>query len=133
MRYIAKIIIQNQRCHALLTLALLAQMTDPKPDSAEARLGKASWIMIVVGGATTFVGYQKSGDAEKRNEKFSEMNNDINSGRLKMEPGFEHQVKHSRPIDTDYSLTIAIGVLMVFAGIGLSRYSDKLRKKRTGE
>jgi len=89
--------------------------------------------MIVVGGATSFIGHQKSGDAVKRNERFSEMKDDINSGRLKMEPGFEYQVKRSRPMDTDYSLTIALGVLMVFVGIGLSRYSDKLRKKRTGE
>lgn len=108
-------------------------MTDPKPDSAEARLSKASWIMIVVGGATSFVGYKKSGDAQKRNEQFSEMKDDINSGRLKMEPGFEYYVKRSRPIETDYSLTIALGLLMVCVGIGLSRYSDKLRKKRTGE
>lgn len=89
--------------------------------------------MIVVGGATSFVGYKKSGDAQKRNEQFSEMKDDINSGRLKMEPGFEYYVKRSRPIETDYSLTIALGLLMVCVGIGLSRYSDKLRKKRTGE
>lgn len=108
-------------------------MTDPKPDSAEDRLSKASWIMIVVGGATSFVGYKKSGDAQKRNEQFLEMKDDINSGRLQMEPGFEYYVKRSRPIETDYSLTIALGLLMVCVGIGLSRYSDKLRKKRTGE
>jgi len=108
-------------------------MSDPKPDSAEARLSKASWVIIVVGGATSFVGYKKSGNAQKRNEQFSEMKDDISSGRLKMEPGLEYAVKSSRPVDTDYSLTIALGLLMVCVGIGLSRYSDKLRKKRTGE
>jgi hypothetical protein len=61
------------------------------------------------------------------------MKDDIESGRLKIEPAFEHIVKHSRPSDTDYTLTISIGLLMVCSGILLSRYSEKLRKKRTGK
>jgi hypothetical protein len=128
-------IIQNQRCHAFGAFALLAQMTDPKPDSAEAQLSKASWVVIVVGGATTVSGYMKSYYAERGNARMTQIREDIESGRLKMEPEFEYYATRAsyRPSSTDYSGTILLGLIIVFVGIGLSLYSNKLRKKRTGE
>lgn len=110
-------------------------MSDPKPDSAEAQLSKASWVVIVVGGATTVSGYMKSYYAEKGNARMTQIREDIESGRLKMEPEFEYYAKRAsyRPSNTDYSGTILLGFIIVFVGIGLSLYSNKLRKKRTGE
>lgn len=109
-------------------------MSDPKPDSAEAQLSKASWVVIVVGGTTTVSGYMKSYYAEKGNARMTQIREDIESGRLKMEPEFEYYAKRAsyRPSSIDYSGTILLGLIIVFVGIGLSLYSNKLRKKRTG-
>ena len=85
-------------------------MSDPKPDSAEAQLSKASWVVIVVGGTTTVSGYMKSYYAEKGNARMTQIREDIESGRLKMEPEFEYYAKRAsyRPSSTDYPTTLCI-------------------------
>lgn len=110
-------------------------MSDPKPDSAEARLSKYSWILFLGGGATVYYGVKKGDDAENHNRRMAEIREDIDADRLKMHPAFEHLAKRSAdsPANTDYYGTILLGVIMIFVGFGLSRYSNKLRKKRTGE
>lgn len=110
-------------------------MSDPKPGSAEALLRKSSWVVFIIGGALIILASAYEGRQKETHERAEYYRREVDEGRLKVSPGLkglmdENRLNYQSP---DYSGTRAVGILFLFVGLGLSTYSNSLRKKRTGE
>ncbi len=116
-----------------------AYMTDPDPQSVEALLRKASWPLVVFGGAS-FVAAKISESAREEGQmKILGYADDLDAGRLKAEPRLEALIRASaRRIEQTgdtydgNDALMASGLIALCLGVAFSIYAHKLRKDRGG-
>jgi hypothetical protein len=110
-------------------------MNDPKPGSAETLLRKSSWFAFIIGGALIILASTYESRERETHDRAEYYRREVDEGRLKVSPGLKGVMDENRRNykSPDYSGTRVVGFLLLIVGLGLSTYSNSLRKKRTGE
>jgi len=110
-------------------------MSDPQPGSTEAILRKSSWFAFIIGGALIILSSAYESQQRDRHERAEYYRKEVDEGRLNVSPGLKTMMDENRRNykTPDNSGTRAVGFLLLLVGLGLSTYSNSLRKKRAGE
>ena len=110
-------------------------MSDPQPGSTEAILRKSSWFAFIIGGALIVLSSTYESQERESHECAEYYRREVDEGRLKVSPGLKAMMDENRRNykTPDHSGTRAFGFLLIFVGLGLSTYSNSLRKIRTAE
>jgi hypothetical protein len=110
-------------------------MSDHKPNPTETILRKSSWVAFLAGGGLIALASIYENSERETQERADYYRGEVEAGRIEVRPGTRVMMDEMRRKrqDPDYAGTRAIGFLLLFTGLGLSLYENKLRKKRVGE